>query len=152
MEPVGRILGVDYGRRRVGIAVSDPLGLIARGVTVLGRTGTLVADVCRIAAEFDAATVVVGMPLTLSGGRGEMALEVEEFIARLGRACGLRVIAVDERFTSAEARSTQLAMGVPKKKRRVKGDIDRMAAAIILQDYLDHRTEDHVPPPPSAAP
>ncbi len=140
MGPVRRILGVDYGRRRVGIAVSDPLGIIARGVTVLERTGTLAADICRIAAEFDAVTVVVGMPLTLRGEKGPIALEVEEFIAALGRTCGLSVVAVDERFTSATARSTQLEMGVPMKKRRVKSDIDRMAAALILQDYLDHRS------------
>lgn len=152
MEPVRRILGVDYGRRRVGIAVSDPLGLIARGVTVLERTGTLVADVCRIAAEFDAATVVVGMPLTLRGGKGDMALEVEEFIARLGRDCGLRVVAVDERFSSAEARSTRITMGVPRMKRRVKGDVDLMAAAIILQDYLDHGPPDRASQPPAPSP
>ncbi len=116
MEAAPRVLGIDYGRRRVGIAVSDPLGIIARGVTVLERTKTLVADVCRIAAELGAGTVVVGMPLTLRGTKGEIAREVDEFIGALQRDCGLPVIAVDERFSSSEARSTQFKMGVPQKK------------------------------------
>ncbi len=140
MPGAPRVLGIDYGRRRVGIAVSDPLGIIARGVTTLERTKTLAADICRIAAELGAETLVVGMPLTLNGARGEIAEDVEEFIAALERTCGLPVIAVDESFSSSRARSTQIDMGVPRKKRRVKTEIDRMAAAIILQDYLDSRS------------
>ncbi|HLF15314.1 MAG TPA: Holliday junction resolvase RuvX [Bacteroidota bacterium] len=147
METPPRVLGIDYGRRRVGIAVSDPLGIIARGVTVLERTRTLAADICRLAAELGAGTLVVGMPLTLRGTKGEIAAEVEEFIAALERTCGLPVIAVDERFSSSRARSTQFKMGVPKKKRRIKTDIDRMAAALILQDYLDRRSAPDAAPP-----
>ena len=139
MPAGGRILGVDYGRARVGIAVSDPLGVIARGVGVLARTPGLAAEVCRMAAEFDAVTVVVGMPLTLRGEKGVMAREVDAFIGELERSCGLEVVTVDERFTSATAADTLIEMGVPKMKRRRKGLIDSMAAALILQDFLDHR-------------
>jgi putative Holliday junction resolvase len=142
-----RVLGIDYGRARVGIAVSDPLGIVARGVTVLTRTGSLVADVCRIAAELGAGTLVVGMPLTLRGTKGEIAAEVEEFIAALRRECGLPVIAVDERFSSSRAEATMIDMGVPRKKRRVKGEVDRIAAALILQDYLDRGAGPGAPPP-----
>ena len=137
--PPTRILGVDYGRKRVGIAVSDPLGVIATGVGVLSRTPALAAEVCRMAAKLGAGTIVVGMPYTLRGEKGPMALEVEEFVAELGRECGLSIITVDERFSSASAASTDLAMGTPRKKRREKGRIDAMAAALILQDYLDER-------------
>jgi putative Holliday junction resolvase len=139
MPVTGRVLGVDYGRRRVGIAVSDPLGVIASGVAVLARTPALAAEVCRMAAGFGAGTVVVGLPLTLRGGKGEMALEVEAFIGELQQACGVEVVTVDERFTSATAADTLIEMGVPKMKRRQKGRIDSMAAALILQDYLDNR-------------
>jgi putative Holliday junction resolvase len=139
MPVSGRILGVDYGRRRVGIAVSDPLGIIARGVGVLARTPGLAGEVCRMAAGFGAGTVVVGMPFTLRGEKGEMALEVEAFIVELRRACGLAVVTVDERFTSATAAGTLLEMRVPKMKRRRKGTLDSMAAALILQDFLDNR-------------
>ena len=134
-----RFLGVDYGRKRVGVAVSDPLGIIARGVGVIERTPFLATEVCRMAAELGAGAVVVGMPLTLRGEKGEMALEVDAFIAELEAVCGLPVVAVDERFTSATAADTVIAMGVPKKKRRDRGRIDAMAAALILQDFLDHR-------------
>jgi putative holliday junction resolvase len=139
MTGAARYLGVDYGRRRVGIAVSDPLGVIARGVGVLERKPSLAADVCRMAAELGAGTVVVGMPFTLKGEKGEMALEVEAFIAEVERTCGLPVVAVDERFTSSSAADTLIEMGVPKMKRREKGRIDAMAAALILQDFLDNR-------------
>lgn len=139
MSGGSRILGVDYGRRRVGIAVSDPTGIIATGVGVLERTGRIAEEVARMAVELGAGSVVVGMPLTLRGGKGVMAREVEEFIADLVRACGLPVVAVDERFTSATAADTLIELGVPRKKRREKGRIDAMAAALILQDYLDSR-------------
>jgi putative Holliday junction resolvase len=139
MPAGGRILGVDYGRARVGIAVSDPLGIIARGVGVLARTPGLAGEVCRMAEEFGAGTVVVGMPFTLRGEKGEMAVEVDAFIAGLQRACGLAVVTVDERFTSATAAGTLLEMRVPKMKRRRKGTLDSMAAALILQDFLDNR-------------
>jgi len=135
----GRVLGVDYGRRRVGIAVSDPLGVIARPLKVLARTASLAAEVGRTAAELGAGTVVVGLPLTLRGEKGGMALEVEAFVDELRRACGLEVVTVDERFTSATAADTMIEMGVPMKKRREKGRIDAMAAALILQDFLDNR-------------
>lgn len=138
--PPGRILGIDYGRKRVGVAVSDPTGILATGVTVLERTRALAADVCRIAAELGATAVVVGLPLTLRGERGPMAREVQRFVDELGSACGLPVVTVDERFTSAEARETRIAMGVPRRKRRSREDVDRMAAAIILQGYLDDRS------------
>ena len=139
MPDGGRFLGIDYGRKRVGIAVSDPLGIIARGVGVLERKPSLAAEVCRMAAELGAQTLVVGMPLMLRGGKGEMALEVEAFIAELEGECGLPVVTVDERFTSAAAADTVLQMGVPRKKRRDKGRLDAMAAALILQDFLDSR-------------
>ena len=79
------------------------------------------------------------MPLTPRGAKGDMALEVEAFVAELVRECGLDVVTVDERYTSATAADTAIAMGVPRKKRREKGRVDAMAAAIILQDYLDER-------------
>ena len=131
MEPVRRILGVDYGRRRVGIAVSDPLGIIARGVTVLERTGTLAADICRIAAEFDAVTVVVGMPLTLRGEKGPIALEVEEFIAARAH---LRTPSSQSTSDSPRRRPGRRSPdGRADEEAPGEEDIDRMAAALILQ-------------------
>jgi len=137
MQPGKRILGIDYGRRRVGIALSDPTRVLARGLTVLGNGKTLIPDICRIIAEEEVGEVVVGLPLTLRGEKGEMALEVERFISRLGGACGVPVVPFDERHSSAGALSSMIDMGVPRKKRRDRGAIDRVAAALILQAYLD---------------
>ncbi len=135
--PATRILGVDYGRKRVGIALSDPMNIIARGLTVLENGRTLIPKICGIAGREGVREIVVGLPLTLRGERGGMATEVEGFIERLRAACGLPVVAFDERHTSASALTSMIEMGVPRKKRSAKGAVDRVASAIILQAYLD---------------
>jgi putative Holliday junction resolvase len=132
-----RILGVDYGRKRVGIALSDPLNIVARGLTFIENGKGLIPEICGIIAREHVEEVVVGMPLTLRGEKGEMAAEVERFIDRLAAACGLPVVPFDERHSSTGALSSMIEMGVPRKKRRVRGEIDRVAAALILQSYLD---------------
>jgi len=145
MAAGGRVLGIDYGRKRVGIAISDPTRLIARGLTMLDNGRTLLPEICRIIRREEVTEVVVGLPLTLRGEKGEMAVEVEGFIARLGAACGLPVVPFDERHSSTDALSSMIGMGVPRKKRRVKGEIDRVAAALILQSYLDLRSREGAP-------
>ncbi|HLB00269.1 MAG TPA: Holliday junction resolvase RuvX [Bacteroidota bacterium] len=132
-----RILGVDYGRKRVGIALSDPMKFIARGLTVVENCRSLIPNICTIISDEGVGEVVVGLPLTLKGEKGPMAVEVERFIGRLGAACGLPVIAFDERHSSNDALSSMIGMGVTKKKRRARGEIDRVASALILQSYLD---------------
>ncbi len=142
MSPTARFLGIDYGSKRIGVAVSDPLNIIARGLRVLENSSRLMEELRAIVAEYDPAAIVIGMPLTLGGERGPKAREVEAFIGRMERELGLRVIPCDERFTSEEAHETMLAMGVKRKKRRSKPAVDLMAAALILQRYLDgHRDE-----------
>jgi len=135
--PATRILGVDYGRKRVGIALSDPMNIIARGLTVLENGKTLIPKICGIAEREGVREIVVGLPLTLRGEKGGMATEVEGFIGRLRAACGLPVVAFDERHSSTSALTSMIDMGVPRKKRGVKGAVDRVASAIILQAYLD---------------
>jgi len=146
VQTAKRILGIDYGRKRVGIAVSDPTNVLARGLTVLENGKSLIAKICEIISIEEVVVVVVGLPLTLRGEKGEMALEVERFIGRLGTACGPPVIAHDERHSSNDALSSMIEMGVSKKKRRVRGEIDRVASALILQSYLDALGSDDVRP------
>jgi putative Holliday junction resolvase len=143
VQPGGRILGVDYGRRRVGIAISDPTNVLARGLTVLENNGTLIPKICAIISS-EGVGEVVGLPLTRRGEKGEMAIEVERFMVRLGAACGLPVTGFDERHSSTSALSSMIEMGVPKKKRR-RGEIDRVASALILQSYLDSLGEQAPP-------
>ena len=132
-----RVLGIDYGSARIGVAVSDPLRLIARALTVIRNSPSAAGEIGRLAEEQDADTIVVGMPLTLSGAKGQKAGEVERFIASLREATGCRIVTVDERFTSSIASETLRAMGTTKKARREKGTVDAMAAALIAQSFLD---------------
>ncbi|HEY6193078.1 MAG TPA: Holliday junction resolvase RuvX [Bacteroidota bacterium] len=132
-----RILGIDYGSRRIGIAVSDPLNIIARGVTVIPNSPSKISEIKRIALEFGVEKIVVGVPINLKGRSDSMAEEVEEFIRLLASELKVEIVRQDERFTSRIARQTLLDMNVGKMKRRVKGRIDEMASALILQGYLD---------------
>ena len=132
-----RILGIDYGSKRIGIAVSDPLNIIARGVTVLPNTPKMIGEIKRMAEEFGVEKIVVGIPYNLKGRKDSMAEEVEGFIRLLASELKVEIVRQDERFTSRTARQTLLEMNVGKMKRRSKGRIDEMASALILQGYLD---------------
>ncbi|HEY3444132.1 MAG TPA: Holliday junction resolvase RuvX [Paludibaculum sp.] len=141
-----RVLALDVGRKRIGLAVSDAAGWGAQGLDTLQRK-TLSEDlkrIAQIAKERKAAVLVVGLPLHMDGREGEMTAFVRQFGARLGIATGLRVEFQDERLTSvtAEERLSEGGMSLNKlldEKR--KGAVDRMAAVIILEDYLRGKAE-----------
>ncbi|OGG51228.1 MAG: hypothetical protein A3F84_17910 [Candidatus Handelsmanbacteria bacterium RIFCSPLOWO2_12_FULL_64_10] len=134
-----RVLAVDYGRRRVGLAVSDPLGITAQGLeTVAVRSlKAAAAEVARVAEEVEAGEVVVGLPLNMDGSAGEMAAEAGAFAAEVERRTGLPVRRWDERLTSVAAGRAMREMGVRTKGR--KGEVDRASAVLILQGYLDSK-------------
>jgi putative Holliday junction resolvase len=132
-----RVLGIDYGSRRIGIAISDPLRLIARALTVVQNSPSAVDEIRRLAEEYDVDTVVVGLPLNLKGESGMKAVEVGEFIDALRRVISCTIATVDERFTSSIAAATLRTMGTKKTSRREKGTVDAMAAALIAQSFLD---------------
>ncbi len=136
-EP-GRILGVDYGTRRVGLAISDPLRILATSYGVLPMNGTIIERLLEIVKREEIAVVVVGMPLSLSGARTAKAEEVEAFVKRIRMKSPVEIVYWDERFTTSIAQQTMLKMGTKKKERRQKdGRVDAMAAAIMLQGFLD---------------
>ena len=137
MSGGGRLLGIDYGGRRIGIAVSDPLNIIARGLTVLENSREVYAEIAALVRRHDIRKVIVGLPLTLRGERGGIASEAEEFIRKLSSEIPVEIIGVDERFTTREAEETLRELGVPRTKRREKKRLDEMASALILQRYLD---------------
>jgi putative Holliday junction resolvase len=140
-----RLLGVDLGRRRVGLAISDPSGVLARPLTTLhvsnaaDALGRVVDAVARYASEEDGlAAVVVGVPARLDGSASDETAQAEAFIGALRTRTAVPVVGVDERLTSREAES-RLAL-VERDWRRRKETLDAAAAAVILQDYLDqHR-------------
>lgn len=140
MQNQERFLGIDYGSRRLGIAVSDPTNSIARALAVVVNSPDSCREILSYVQEFKVTAIVIGMPLTLKGTKGMKAEEVEEFTMTLAREIpSVAIIPWDERFSSAEARGTLLAMGVKKKHRQEKARIDPMAAALILQAFLDRR-------------
>jgi putative Holliday junction resolvase len=137
----GRILAIDYGRRRVGLAISDPTGTIATGLETLLITGVgdAVSKVIAVRAEWEYDLVVVGLPLKTTGEPGPMAEEVRTFVELLKAACDVPVRTIDERFSSAEA--TRILHQTGKRIRGHKSDIDRLAAELILRQYLDSLPE-----------
>ncbi len=134
-----RTLGIDYGEKRVGVAISDPFGTIALGVCTLTVTGMrdAIAKVHDVCLEKEVSTIVVGLPLNMNGSRGPMVEKVEKFIAGLAEVSGIEIVTSDERLSSAMVERTLLAADMSRQKR--KGVIDKLAAQVILQGYLDRK-------------
>lgn len=139
-----RILGVDVGRRRVGLAISDPSGTLARPLTTLSIDGDaaverVLQEIETLKAETDGlAAVVVGRPARLDGSATEQTAEVAAFVRRLREGTAIPVHEEDERLSSREA-ERRLALRERDWRKRKKR-LDAAAAAVILQDYLDRRT------------
>jgi putative holliday junction resolvase len=138
-KETGRVLGLDVGSRRIGIAVSDPLGITAQGLETLQRKNKR-QDFDRlgqIIREYDVREIVVGLPLRMSGAEGTQAGKMREFAEELRKRFSLPVHMWDERLTSAEAnrllRETDLSI-----EKRGKA-VDRMAAILILQGWMESR-------------
>ena len=141
----GRMLGVDYGEARIGLAVSDPTGTIASPIEAIGATGSGdPLNVANIAADQGASTIVVGLPLSLDGTYGPAARKVNAFCNRLRKITDLPVVAWDERSTTVEAQSLLRAAGHSPAKARGKerGKIDSASAAIILNAYMQSLSQD----------
>lgn len=136
---MGRILGVDYGTRRVGLAISDPLGMLATPLCIesVRSVEEAVAAVCRIARERAVDRVVVGIPLNMDGTSGPMAQEAAQFIELLKPASGLPVEGWDERLSTSMVERVLLEADLSRGRR--KEVRDKLAAQVILQGYLDAR-------------
>lgn len=130
-------LGLDVGRKRIGIAGCDRTGLIATGITTLERTSFEqdVAHIRNLVHERQVQLLVVGLPYSMDGSLGFQARQVQKFAARLAKSLQLPLEYVDERLTSFQAE--QLLIAEHRSPSRHKGLIDRKAAAIILQQWLD---------------
>lgn len=134
-----RILSIDYGKRRTGLAVTDELQLIAGGLTTVATPQLLpyIADYC---AREEVATIVVGEPRQTDGTASENLARVRSFVGRLRKVLpGVEVVWYDERFTSVLAHRAMLDGGLRKAARRDKALVDEISATIILQDYLEAR-------------
>lgn len=141
-------LGLDVGKKRLGVAGCDGLGLISTGLTTIYRTSFEqdIAELKKIIVEREVRILVVGLPYSLNGTIGFQAKQVMKFARRISRILELPVEYVDERLTSVEAEA-RLRRNKKFSPRRDKGEIDRQAAAIILQQWLDRSRIDLLPPP-----
>jgi putative holliday junction resolvase len=149
---IGRALGIDYGSKRVGLALSDPLRILASGAGVLPNSRSLISSLAEFIAEHEVVQVVVGMPYAPDGGAGKKGQEVEEFIQRLKGTVDVPIATWDESFTTVEASAAIRKGGMKKKQRQKKGVLDEMAARLLLQEYLDaHSRSDSPPHSPSLA-
>lgn len=136
-----RILGLDYGSKTVGVAVSDPLGITAQGVEIIRRKSEnklrqTLARIEELINQYQADQIVLGFPKHLNNDIGDRAVKSLEFKEMLEKRTGLNVVMWDERFTTVEANRTLIEAQVSREHRRLY--VDQIAAVFILQGYLDY--------------
>ncbi|MBZ4652828.1 MAG: holliday junction resolvase [Peptococcaceae bacterium] len=132
-----RVLGLDIGDRRIGVSISDALGITAQGLETVERSEPEkdIQTIVDIIEKWEISKIVVGLPKNMNGTLGPQAEKVKEFIQRLQQEVAIQVVFWDERLTTVAAERTLLEGNVSRKKR--KGVIDKVAANMILQGYLD---------------
>lgn len=134
-----RVLAVDPGSKRVGLAVSDPTGTIAQGLSTVPAepAESLVSRLVEIAQAQDARRIIVGLPLRMNGRHGPEAAAAQELASALRKASGLPVELVDERLTTVAAERSLIEGGVRREKRKLS--VDKVAATLLLQAHLDRK-------------
>ncbi len=137
---MNRKIGIDYGTVRIGVAVSDPLGIAARGIETIRWNGQdmdwAVARIAALCAEYKADTVVVGLPRRTDGKEGPSDQNARLLARRIEESAPVRVVLQDERYTTVLAHRIMQETGMRRDKK--KSVVDQIAAEILLQDYLDH--------------
>lgn len=134
-----RIIGIDYGRKRVGVAVTDPLGIFASALDTV-HSAKIIDYLKKYASNENVVRFVVGYPMNMNGKPSEAAKDVDIFLKHLAKAFpDIPVTLEDERFTSVLAHRAMIEGGMSKKDRMNKESVDKISAAIILQSYLDRR-------------
>lgn len=137
---MGRYLGIDYGQKRIGLAISDEDGVISFPLGVLKNSGEqkAVNEINRLVREKAVGEIIVGMPLSLNGSKGVAALQVERFVQTIKESINLPVSVWDERLSTRMAERAMIEGGLSRRRR--KQSIDQSTAQIILQSYLDARS------------
>jgi len=136
---LARILAIDYGKTRMGLAISDPLGITAQSLPTLSlkNSADILSEIKNLVKEKEVTTIVLGLPRNMDGTLGEEAKKVEEFGRRLSQEIDIQVEFWDERLSSVESQRT-----LREEKRKIKQKkelVDRISASLILQGYLDRK-------------
>ncbi len=138
-----RVLGIDYGEKRIGLAISDPLGIIAQGLKVVSAENFFqnkgIEEFRELIKEFKISKIVVGFPLNMDGSTGKKGNEVQSFVEQLKKHISLPIVLWDERLTTVAAENILINSDLSRKRR--KKVVDKVAAAIILQGYLDRQKQ-----------
>jgi putative Holliday junction resolvase len=136
---MSRILAIDFGERRIGLALSDPLGITAQGLPTIDtrKIKDVFGYIRNLVVEKEVVKLVVGMPQNMNGSVGAQGEKVRKFIQTLAQKTGVEVITWDERLTSVQSLKSMREMGTKQKK---KGVTDRISATLILQSYLESLT------------
>ena len=135
-----RVLALDLGKKRIGLALSDPLGSTAQGLRTLQRASIRadLAELAELISEKGVSLILMGKPLHMSGHEGRQTEYTRDFAERLGRATGVPVEFRDERLTTVQAERVLREGGVHLREERVRS-VDMLSAVLLLQDYLDSR-------------
>jgi putative Holliday junction resolvase len=134
---MNRLLGLDIGEKRIGVAISDELGMIASPLVTINATGNVLAEMRTLIAKYDIPRIIVGLPVGLSGREGPQAKKVRAVADALAEDLGIEIVYSDERLSSTVAEAALISQGTRRDKR--KQHIDSMAAAVILQGYLENQ-------------
>jgi putative Holliday junction resolvase len=137
---VPRMLAIDFGERRIGLAVSDPLGITAQGLSTIDtrKSRDVFSEILSIIEDKQVTRIVVGMPVNMDGSMSVKGEQVRKFIRELTKRTGMDVETWDERLTTVQSLRSMREMGVKQKK---KGTADRISATLILQSYLDRHNQ-----------
>lgn len=134
-----RIIGIDYGRKRVGVAVSDPLGIFASALDTV-QSAKIIEYLKKYVEKENVVLFVVGYPINMDGKPSEAAKDIDIFLKHLAKAFPeIPVVLEDERFTSVLAHRAMIDGGMKKQDRMKKESVDKISAAIILQSYMDRK-------------
>lgn len=134
-----RLLGIDYGLKRIGLAICDELHITTTPIdTIENSKDILFPELEKTILYYNIYAIVVGIPFTKDGQKTKLILEIEKFIKILKSKFDLEVFTIDESYSSSRASEIMVQIGKKKSKRKAKGSIDKVASAIILRDFLDN--------------
>jgi len=135
--PTGRILGIDYGQKRIGLALSDPFQILSSPLCTLQNTGVqkIINDILDVVKKYEIVAIVTGLPINMNGSVGKTAQIVQNFIDILDQKCNVPVCSWDERWTTVSAEKSLLEKNKSPSKNRDR--IDQIASAFLLQAFLD---------------
>ena len=141
-----RLMGLDFGSKTVGVAISDPLFLTAQGIEIVrrkapGKLRQTLARINELKEEYEVGKIVLGFPKNMNNTEGERCEKTLEFKEMLEKRTGLEVVLWDERLTTVEADRTMMQVGIRRENR--KEYVDELAAIFILQGYLDYQSRQH---------